>query len=443
MYKLDKLKSHREAQGWSQSLLSELSGVSRRTIQRVESGSHASKETAMSLAATFNLDKISSLQSQAKPVTKEGNRREPEESFSSHCNTRLLMLPVAIAAICFVGVYILLEHFGAIAMYDGVDTAFENGLLATCMTIVAALIFWIETYEHQDEPNHATRAFRWFEKPSCKRYQKGIKRYLNKYPVNDDQCIIGEHPGSSTLIRHTNWKMGTGSVLIGEDGSGLQLVTACQMFDPLRRGRGGVYFLNEHEQILARTFASFFAVMGRTGDLYQIPLSEAESHNWDWWQDAFSNQKFYIVIVPLADRRRVQKVVEVINSPTVETDFTNVSCPLICLDNTHVRDPLALKQQLQITRRTQMTLPFLTVSQPELAVDNEWMSLLSYFDHKFIMKMHNPRNIKRLVDELHFNDTESSNVNTYISYGPGEATYSYSGKVWPHVHLAFYDYWDG
>lgn len=59
---LHALKKHREAKQWTQDMLAEFSGVSVRTIQRLESGSGASMDTAKSLAATLGLKSVAELQ---------------------------------------------------------------------------------------------------------------------------------------------------------------------------------------------------------------------------------------------------------------------------------------------------------------------------------------------------------------------------------------------
>ncbi len=51
-----KVKKLRIDKNWSQELLSEVSGLSLRTIQRVESGGNASLETVRVLAAAFEVD---------------------------------------------------------------------------------------------------------------------------------------------------------------------------------------------------------------------------------------------------------------------------------------------------------------------------------------------------------------------------------------------------
>ncbi|MCF8878405.1 helix-turn-helix domain-containing protein [Hyphobacterium sp. SN044] len=51
-----KIKRWREERHWSQEHLAELAGVGIRTVQRIETGEPASKDTLMALAAAFNVD---------------------------------------------------------------------------------------------------------------------------------------------------------------------------------------------------------------------------------------------------------------------------------------------------------------------------------------------------------------------------------------------------
>ena len=51
----EKIKQLRKQQSWSQELLAKVSGLSLRTIQRVEKDSNASSETLLALAAAFNV----------------------------------------------------------------------------------------------------------------------------------------------------------------------------------------------------------------------------------------------------------------------------------------------------------------------------------------------------------------------------------------------------
>jgi len=57
-YKTDsaKIKRWREERHWSQEHLAELAGVGIRTVQRIENGEQASRESLMAIAAAFNVE---------------------------------------------------------------------------------------------------------------------------------------------------------------------------------------------------------------------------------------------------------------------------------------------------------------------------------------------------------------------------------------------------
>lgn len=54
-----KIKRWREDRSWSQEHLAEAAGLSLRTVQRIENGEGASRDSVMALAAAFNVDVIS------------------------------------------------------------------------------------------------------------------------------------------------------------------------------------------------------------------------------------------------------------------------------------------------------------------------------------------------------------------------------------------------
>ncbi|MBI1235929.1 MAG: helix-turn-helix domain-containing protein [Alphaproteobacteria bacterium] len=53
-----KIKRWREERHWSQEHLAELAGVGIRTVQRIENGEQASRESLMAIAAAFNVEAI-------------------------------------------------------------------------------------------------------------------------------------------------------------------------------------------------------------------------------------------------------------------------------------------------------------------------------------------------------------------------------------------------
>ena len=52
----EKIRKWRDERCWSQEHLADTAGISLRTVQRIENGETASRETVMALAAAFNVD---------------------------------------------------------------------------------------------------------------------------------------------------------------------------------------------------------------------------------------------------------------------------------------------------------------------------------------------------------------------------------------------------
>lgn len=79
--KLDsvRLRQMREARGWSQEHLAAAAGISTRTVQRLETGDAASRETLMALASAFETD-MSALVVDIDAKVKEGRQAEAQRS---------------------------------------------------------------------------------------------------------------------------------------------------------------------------------------------------------------------------------------------------------------------------------------------------------------------------------------------------------------------------
>ncbi len=71
---IDKIRQLRTSKGWPQDQLAQISGLSVRTVQRVESEGVASFNTAMSLAATFEVN-VSELQQAPELEVSDKHRR--------------------------------------------------------------------------------------------------------------------------------------------------------------------------------------------------------------------------------------------------------------------------------------------------------------------------------------------------------------------------------
>lgn len=72
-----KIRRWREERHWSQEHLAELAGIGTRTVQRIENGDPASKESVMALAAAFNVDVVALT---VDPIEQAQSQREKEIS---------------------------------------------------------------------------------------------------------------------------------------------------------------------------------------------------------------------------------------------------------------------------------------------------------------------------------------------------------------------------
>lgn len=81
---IQKLRLHR---GWSQQQLADLSGLSVRTVQRLEQGQSASVESLKSLAAVFEID-FSELQRTNMPPIEPSATATPSRTINTHALTK-------------------------------------------------------------------------------------------------------------------------------------------------------------------------------------------------------------------------------------------------------------------------------------------------------------------------------------------------------------------
>jgi transcriptional regulator with XRE-family HTH domain len=112
------IQKMRLKKGWSQQQLAEMSGLSTRTVQRIEAGAPPSLETLKSLAAVFEVD-IQDLQPEAE-MNGVTNQTELEEKLAFDHVRKLrgfylhVVQFVVINAVFLLGNYLLVpEHFTA------------------------------------------------------------------------------------------------------------------------------------------------------------------------------------------------------------------------------------------------------------------------------------------------------------------------------------------
>jgi XRE family transcriptional regulator, regulator of sulfur utilization len=120
--------------GWSQSQLAEMAGVTTRTIQRIEQGHKPSMETCKALASVFEVD-LSHLQAEEKPMQDDSQLKADEQQALLYAKRmkefyEFLVTYVVLAAVFLVAfhgepvVYIIFAGLGAGLVVQGL-IAFE------------------------------------------------------------------------------------------------------------------------------------------------------------------------------------------------------------------------------------------------------------------------------------------------------------------------------
>ena len=110
----DKIKRWREERFWSQEHLADLAGLGLRTVQRIEKGETASRDSVTALAAAFNVD-VLAITVDAKTEAAELSQQKANKSLAS------LRLGFMINLACYVFGLIV---FVGISLADG-DGDFE------------------------------------------------------------------------------------------------------------------------------------------------------------------------------------------------------------------------------------------------------------------------------------------------------------------------------
>ena len=145
-------------QGWSQQQLADASGLSIRTIQRIEKGMPASTETLKSIAAVFDVDFSTLQQEQAMTETLSPTAQQEAEAFQYVRKLR--------------GFYLHLAQFVAIvALLTCINLVFSPGKL---------WVQWVFLGWGIGLLSHALRVFRPFKVFGPEWERKQVERRLGR-----------------------------------------------------------------------------------------------------------------------------------------------------------------------------------------------------------------------------------------------------------------------
>ncbi len=437
-YTLDKLKDMRLDRGWSQSALSEMSGLSSRTIQRIEAGKPASIETAKAIAATFEVESIEVLGTRIKTescTSDPKNYRQPVVFESSYSPK---------VAEFYHG---FLSLVSILALYYWMKSTQDTGSVELKIFNVSVLLIFLVTSGwslfslcHNKKDPKA----RFELKPINPLFvhfgggsEIGMERYTRKYPLKKMRAVTGVNRENGHLVYHSS---SSSTLMVGEEGSGLSVAAICQCFPLFCEQRGGLMLVDSEDDPAFQYVKQTMKSVGRADDLYFAEFNDVSKKDSQWWLSALDERKVLFVRVGKDDDSETvtDAFFSAISSRRwLEHTENNPNGSFLYLKDSHVKDPVRLKEQLIDARKLSGLRSVLAVYRPETFMTEQTPTLVNYFQHKHIMKINDPKVAARLLEQMSVESYSDLKVSDIISHGPGESSYMHSGLVWKKVSMTY------
>lgn len=443
VYILDKLKNYRVERGWSQNFLSEISGVSLRTIQRVESGTPASIETAKSLTATFSLRAISELTSDL-PAIDVGERGYSHSTGSEQCNRS----PKRLKPMCFKRPTDTLFHVctaAVIILSFWMSHAGFNEFYNTLFIVVAASLLAVLVWFQKPAKSGSKESYEVDEgwSPSLKPLRcKGFEYYLQRYPIPEYKVAIGVNSENNKLVCRGKG-LGIGSLLIGEYGSGVFMAALGQLHPLLNEQKGGV-ILGPSDAYSLPHVKSLLKYVGRSDDLLIASAADLVLKDIKWWSDSMHQSKVIFVVTEDAQQKHIAELQAVFFEhlhPLRETGYQKESeRPFLMICDKYIDDTDVFLDNLYQARMSGSGLStLLLVLKVGAFLQKNPQSLLNFFDHKHFMKIRDPKDISMLLDLLSVNEYTQLNVADIVSHRAGESSYLFNDILWKKLQMIYLD----
>lgn len=437
-YTLDKLKDMRLDRGWSQSALSEMSGLSSRTIQRIEAGKPASIETAKAIAATFDVESIEVLGTRIKTescTSDPKNYRQPVVFESSYSSTKAVFCYGFLSLVSMLA----LAYWGRVP--QGAVSAESKIFYVLILLIMLTVTAWSLLSECQNRKDPKARFEMKPINPLFAHFGSGsdigMKRYTHKYPLKKMCAVIGVNKENGHLIYHSS---SSSTLMVGEEGSGLSVAAIFQCFPLFCEQRGGLMLVDSEDDPAFQYVKQTMKSVGREDDLYFAEFNDVSKKDSQWWLSALDERKVLFVRVGKDDDSETvtDAFFSAISSRRwLEHTENNPNGSFLYLKDSHVKDPVRLKEQLIDARKLSGLRSVLAVYRPEKFMTEQTPTLVNYFQHKHIMKINDPKVAARLLEQMSVESYSDLKVSDIISHGPGESSYMHSGLVWKKVSMTY------
>lgn len=461
LHVLDQVKFLRVSKGWSQSSLAEMSGVSLRTIQRIEKGFPASLETAKSLAATFNLGGISDL---VKPDLADADtascpgqaQRKPVLISSAKLHHKRSVIAFGILIVTMVLFTFIVEKLGIKGSSGGQRTIadiveagpmYVTAYFASSFPLLCLVLFFIykgcNTWFKIDARSRKSNMEVKYPWAFFKAYNvgnailsKNLEGYLSCFQIQDNVAPIGVDIDSMDLVVRDVNNHDAGLLIVGENGSNAATILVEQCFYLLCQQRSGLVFISEKEATVVNKFRAALTMIGRQGDLVVCDIADVEYKDAAWWGSLKAGYKIVVVNTPHESTPAVSWIIDCYMADVQAETGGNKLRPFLMLQDIHLIDPAALLLKLKTEKTGSGLVTVLWIRDANGMLEKSGgRELMAYFPSKILMKMHDQLSAKKLLGALGRLEDEGFNARTLIAHGIGKATYLCDDLIWPHVNL--------
>jgi transcriptional regulator with XRE-family HTH domain len=440
------IKLLRQNKGWSQYKLALLTGLSLRTIQRAEKGQPTSTDTAMALAAVFEVPNHRAFLNQREEhatllecSTKDTVRRAfvyQEKSDNTLSNIAIISSIVAALTL------IILTKEGVTAPNFPFSEMLYLAIAVTVILISCRRDFF--SWRYKTASSLTIKPYTFY--PRWRHRVPGMLPYTSAFPLETNSQIIGilkSGIDKNCLLRHHAHNTKKNMLFIGEDGSGQFEVMLSQLFYFLCKQQGGVVLASPLNSELAKLkLKSMLKIIKREDDLTVIPQEELDTWLPEQWKRAMlSRQVIFTTRTPNEPAELLDnffKMERFINEKNYEHEFTSVAPFLLAQDNavTLSDDYIPLMQEAHTKNRT--VILYGISDATSLLKQDERESLVYQFSHRFLQKIHNPNVAEKILSLLGDERYETKQDSLSLTgYKPGEATYYWEDQVWRNVLLTY------
>lgn len=450
------LRELRLKKGWSQDHLAMVTSLSKRTIQRIESGTLASLETANSLVCALGLsglhelcseqeDAVTPLLGQDVATPPLMNKREPvvfENKPMNNMTLLLLSVPTVflIASIVVAANLLLIEfapHMSEKKMHE-----YGTVLPIVCGAyfLWALLMHYSEHRSSQDKADPRAKEeilplLSPYPKMEGKDGPKGFFDFIRKHPVRKGEFPIGINERNGNMVFT---KGSTGVLMVGEEGSGIWPVALGQLYPMLCTQRPGLIILPRESANLVLQIKSVLSTIGRADDL--TVLSEQEAQTLSSQQiTQYTHERKILVFVcsspnDFASNHLLKSWLDVMSYPMSPDAYTP---SLLCISDESVDDATWLRKTLKRCRLASSLWAMLIVTDPERFISPQVTSLMSYFGHKHLLRQHSPFVAEQLLNSLWAKGTAPVRPDHLLTLQAGVSVYTRDGLCWDTMRLTY------